>query len=924
MPLHRKRMSLPVIVIASAFALGACGQSLSPDDYIRKATTHISERAFSAASIELNNVLQQDPNNLEARWMMAQVALQLGDGTKAERDARRAIDLGTPRTEALPVLARALLLQEDATRLLTETSILPQDASTAVQATLLGLRGKALLIQGDVEGAWEQFEKARASDPRNMDTAEGIAFIQASRKQFDEARRTLDAALQANSSAPDTWSLLGDLELEQGNYLEADHAYTQAIAQRAYLTLDHAKRAHARVQLKMYAEADRDVATLNKLAKHPYVAYVTGLSLFRQGKLNEAANAFEASFNENPAFIPNRLYLATTRLMLGQTEQALQHADFIRSNAPKSDGANLLYGAIQINRADYGMAREALDSAFTNNPDHPVTVQLLATTALLDGNASQALIYAERLALLQPDSPQAMNTLMVAQLMAGSALPTLSVEGEDAYKVQLLLALQAFRDNKFEEAHSLAARLLQQHPEHIEPINLQAAIHLATGEWQQARVLLETILERQPGDTGARLNLAKLELHDRQFERIRTLISPIVKSSPGDEPAALLLVAAEHGLGNETAANAILEQLLRNNPEALLGRALLARRFLNASQPERTIELLRDLRPAILESAPIFLQLRGSAQLETGDIQGARSTFEHWTRVVPDAAVARFMLAESMMKTGEFKSAQTELSTAIRLNPRYLPARIGELRFLTQSNQFSAADDAAKRLVRDFGEQPEVLATTGWHALMTSNFVTAEDHLSRALAHTPSTETAMLLVRALWGQGKHDETFATLDKWIAAHPEDTAALLHLAGAQLDLGQEAEAANTYQRIINLHPDHVPSLNNAAWLSRNTKPDVALKLAQRAHELSPEDPFVLDTLGMLFLERRDLTQARWFISQALERNPENPQIRTHMVRVLIAQEQLVEADRLLQELSVQVKGTPLEDEVGALSSELQSRR
>lgn len=916
----RPNRTVMTLALSSLLWISACGQSSDPADYVAKAGRHLEDKAYNEASIELNNALQKDPQNREARWMMAQVSLQLGDGAKAERDANRAIELGIPRTEALPVLARALLLQEDASRVLTVTSMLPQDASPPVQATLLGLRGKALLLQGEPDSAREQFEKAREIDPGNSDAAEGIAFVQASAGKYAEARTTLSDLLAQRPDAPDAWTLLGDLELEQGNFEAAESAFTEAIDKRAYVTLDRAKRAHARVQLAKYAEADHDLASLNRIAKHPYVAYVRGLSFFRQDKLNEAAEAFETSFAENPGSIPNRVYLATTRLLLGQSEQALRHAEFLRSNAPESSGANVLLGAVQLNRADYTGAREALQRAYKLNPDDAVTSQLLAATALLDGDAAQALVYAERLAALRPNAPEAMNLLMLAQLMAGASLPEMPQQGEDAYRTQLLLALQAFRDNRFDEARKLTAELRGQYPDQLEPINLQAAIHLATGEWPQARGEFERVLERQPNDHEARINLAKLELHDRNFERVRSLVKPIVLAAPGDEAASLLLVAAEHSLGNGAAADAVLEQLLKANPEAVLGRALLARRLLGASQAQKVIDLLRDLKPAALRAAPVFLQLRGSAFMETGDIAAARASFEQWVRIAPDSAIARFMLAESLMRARQFKDAQAEMNQAIKLNPRYLPARIGELRFLTQSTQFDKARDAAKRLVSDFGEQSEVLAAIGWHALMTSDFATAEDQLQRALAQHPSTENALLHVRALWGQKKHDEAFARLNDWVTANPQDSAALLHLAGAHLSLGQESQAIATYRRVLELHPEHIPSLNNIAWLSRTSAPDEALRLARRAHELAPEDPHVLDTLGMLYFERRDLTQANWFLSQALERSPDDPQIRMHMARVQIAQGRSAEARGALQRLMEQVKGAPLEEEVRALLTEV----
>lgn len=920
----RQTKSLRILALTSLLWLSACGQDLAPADYIAKASRHIDEKAFNEASIELNNALQQDPQNREARWMMAQISLHLGDGAKAERDARRAIELGTPRTEVLPVLARALLLQEDAARLLTETSLVPQDASPQLQSTLIALRGKALLLQGEAEKAQDQFEKAREIDVSNVDAAVGMAFIQASRGLLAEARTTMNEVLALHPKAADAWTLLGDIELQEGNFEAADKAYSEAISNRAYVTLDRAKRAHARVQLGKYAEADSDLGTLSRIAKHPYVAYVTGLSLFRQGRHSDAANAFETSFSENPAFIPNRVYLATTRLILGQPEQALRHAEFIRSNAPDSRGANLLFGAVQISRAEYATARDALERAIKTNPDDAVTVQMLAATAMLEGDASRALVHAERLAALRPNAPEAMNILMLAQLMAGATLPEMSAGGEDAYRTSLLLALQAFRDNKFDTARTLVAELRSTYPDQLDPLNLEAAIHLATGEWRKARDQFERILERQPDDAGARINLAKLELHDRNFERVKTLVTPIVRSSPGDEPATLLLVAAEHSLGNQTAANAALEQLLRENPTARLARALLARRLLVASQPDKVIELLRDLKTPELDAAPVFLQLRGSALIETGDIEGARATLAHWVRIAPDSAVARLMLAESLLRARQFKDAQAELNQAIKLNPQYLPARIGELRFLTQSAQFDKAREASRRLLGDFGEQPEVLAATGWHALMSGDFATAENHLGRALAANPDTETALLHARALWGQNKHAETFAQLNGWLETHPEDSAALLHLAGAHLNLGQDAEAVAAYQRVLKLHPEHVPTLNNIAWLSRQSNPDEALRLARRAHELAPLDPHVLDTLGMLYFERRDLTQANWFLTQALAQNPEDQQIRIHMARVQIAQGKTAEARAALQQVLEQSKGSPLEQEAQSVLSEIPPAR
>lgn len=911
------------LTLSSVLLLGACAQDQSPTEQVEKARQHLADKSFSAASIELSNALQQDPQNRDARWLLAKTSLELGEWQKAERDALLAMGLGIPRAEALPVLARALLQQSDTDRLLTETSTLPNDASKSTQATLLSLRGAALLLKNDANEARIQFERAQGLDPDNPDVLLGMAQLHVLRADFEPARALLEKTLAQTPDLADGWSLLGDLELEQGNFEAAENAYDKAISTRTYRSLELARRAHARLQQGKFELAETDLDALSRQAGHPYVAYLRGLLYFNQQKFNEAAVAFETSITEAPAYLPSRLYLATTRLMLNQPEQALTHAEFIRSAAPGTREANVLVGLAEISKGEFAAARSALVAALKGKPDDTITLQMLASAALLEGDVPSGLDYAERLAILQPDSRSVVSLLMLAQLMAGAAVPDLPPGKADEYQSAFILALQAFRDDHFDDARARVKTLRSAYPDQIDPLGLDAAIDLATGQWPQARIKLQKVLDQQPTNRSARLNMAKLELNVHNYERVRELVGPVVHSSPTDEASALLLVAAEHALGNAEAANLTLEKLIKANPAADTARALLARRHLNVDAPGKALEVLRNLSDAQLAANPLFLELRGSASLAKNDATAARATFEHLVRVAPESARARFMLSESLLHAGQFLSAQRALDEALKLDPRYLPARIGEVRFLTHAKLFDKAAAAAKKLLQDFGELPEVLATTGWHALVTSDFVAAENNLNRAFAKTPNTALALELVRAQWGQQKYEAALSGLNTWIDAHPDDLAALLHLAGAHLSLGQEAEAVAAYQRVLKLEPDHIPSINNIAWLSRAQNPDEALRMARRALELAPEDPHVLDTLGMLYFERKDFAQAARFVTEASKASPQDMQIALNLARVQIAQGKTKDARETLGAVLKEGGGSPVAEHARKLVAELDAR-
>lgn len=92
-------------------SLLAC-QRVKPVDLVladaRKAHGSGEDRA---AVIHLKNLLQQEPGNAAARRMLGELYLALGDAVSAEKELRRALALGQPRRELLPLLVRAMLAQ---------------------------------------------------------------------------------------------------------------------------------------------------------------------------------------------------------------------------------------------------------------------------------------------------------------------------------------------------------------------------------------------------------------------------------------------------------------------------------------------------------------------------------------------------------------------------------------------------------------------------------------------------------------------------------------------------------------------------------------------------------------------------------------------------------------------------------------------
>ena len=916
---------MTALFFAALLVLSGCGQDLTAAEHVSKAKDYMDKGELKPALIELSSAVQKDPGSVEGRWLLAKVAADMGEGPRAEKEIRKAMELGLKPASGQLTLVKSLLLQGELDRVLQESSVQTPDLSKADQAAILGLRGQAYIAKGQFDLARPALEQALQIKPDSLPALIGMTALHGYQRQYDVARQWVDKALKADPASPDAWSALGDLESAQARLAEAEKAYDQAIKHRATPYIEQIKRAQVRIQLKKYPQAAADINTLKEagLKDHPYVNYVAGLNYFAQDDFQNAATAFQASHKADPDFLPNRIYLATTQLRLGNTEQALTLAQKVLADAPRSKTAQGLLGSVLLSRAEYEGAKDVLQTMLTKSPNDPQALGMMATVSLREGDTAKGLEYAKKLATLEPDSKPAQDMLLVAKLMAGEALDsTIHTAGAqaaatgDAYTRDFTLALTAFRDGKLKQALESAKALQARYPDKVEPPKLAAAVYLAAGQWDLGKVELEKVLKLQPNEPSALRNLAKVEAIKGNFRRTKELIQPLVKQQPGDAEAARILAAAETRLGNPAGALDVLEQASKSNPDDLGLLAELAQAQLKLGRAAKVVEITRGLTDVQTRQQPALLELRGKAQLLTGDGAGAAGSFEKLTRLVPNAAPAHFHYANVLASRGDAARARKALEQAIKLDSRYLPARVGEIKMRVQFNELDQAKKALAKLRQDFGDHVEVLGIEGWFALGTGDFVSAEQKLTAALKKRPSTELLLLNARAQWAQKKQEPALKAMRDWLKEHPNDVPVHMQLAGAYLGMGKEAEAATAYGQVVKLAPKHVPALNNLAWLNRDKAPKQAMDYAQQAYQLAPKDPYVLDTLGMLTLKSGDLNRAAGLLRDAAGHAPGDAQIQLHLGTALLQQKRLAEARKVFDAIVKKAPGSPAAKEAQAL--------
>ena len=882
----------------------ALTQDRGAEEPLRQAKQQLSQGEPRTAAITLLNAAQQHPDSAAIRQLLATTSLELGDGERAEKEINKAMELGLDPAVGWPVLVKALFAQADMRRVIDTASRMPPDTAVADRADILGMRGYAEASERQWAKAEQTLKSALSISADSLPAIAGMAVLHGRRTEYEQARQWVDRALDLYPDAPESWILLGDLLLALGEYQQAEAAIAKAIARRHYTGLERARRALALTQLERYDEAAEDLAALADagLSDHPYARYVTGRLYFAQQLYQPAAEAFDAAYAADSRFLVNRLYLAVSRILLGQPEQALIHAQFFASRtadalAPtRTDGAILSVRPVRVAEADasqYPVAQNALMTAFDKKPDDTTILRLLSSLALLDGSAEQAADYAQRLAELEPLAPE-------AQGMAEIAIPRVKVaDPVDHYTRDLLGVLAALQDGALNDALTQAQQLAARYPHKADPLNLVAAAQLMSGQWEQGRLALQDSLAVDPEQPDVMMNLAQIALRADDPARARDLLNRLEPEQLGPK-GTLLLYQAETRLGEHETGLQLLRTALDAHPEATEIRKELAAVALRSGDTVRVLELTDGLGTTQFEAIPELYELRGRAQLMAGDAAAARQTFEQWTRAQPEASAAQFYLAEALVKSGQADAADAAVDRAVELDRANVTARIGQVKSLVRRGEVAEAKEAVAALKDDFGDQAGVLGIEGWFYLGIGDWQTARTSLSRSLELKSDSEVTQLLVRALWAQQAHEEAIDVMNRRLEQAPSDLPVLMLLAGSYLTLERDADARDVYARVVEAYPNHIPALNNLAWLSRDDDLEAALGYARAANELLPEDAYVLDTLGKLLILQGDTAEGIDRLRKAAEKLPDDAEVQLHLGRALLEHDQPSEAREVLDRL------------------------
>ncbi len=882
------------LALSLGLALTGCDlfHEATDTEHVAKAKEFLDENDFRAGSIELKSALQKNPGNAEARRLLGEVYVTLGDDAAAEKELRRAIELGVAREAVLLSLAEALLSQGKNQQILDEIEIdTPSSLGAKEQATLIAYRGDAWLGLNKLDNARTEYDKSLQIDPTSARAKLGHALLMSANHETDKAIALAEEASELDPKDGRAWSLLAAFYKVKGELEKADAAYGKAIEHQRLKYIDRANRALVRVELKNLEGAADDIEVAKKEApKYFLTHFADGYLKIAQNKLPEAQSSLEQSLSLNDRYPFTLFYLGLVNLTQNRIEQAEELLARFKAMVPNSIQAHQMLALVKFKRRDFRAAKLLLMPVILSQPSDAFSLNLMGNIEFASGNSSEGLKYLQKAAELEPTSAAVKTRLGIGLLLNGQNEQGLEVlkgvlEKDPQFEqADIIIALAHMRAKEFDRARAVIDRLKAKLPDQAVSFVLEALLYEGLGDEEKAKAVLEQALTLSPGDLAISENLARLAYKAKRFDDVRRLYEGALKTHPKHPLVQLRLAELDLREGKFKEMEGRLDTLIREKPEMLEPRLVLARYWLRFGQPERSQTLLEEVRSRYPDN-PELLAVLAEAQLEANQGNRALETAKALEKIVPQSAMAQYLLAKAYAENADVKNLRNALERALQNDPKFLPSRLAMVKLLAMEKKTEQVRSQLAQLAKDYPDDPEVLSLMGWWAMQQGQPKQAAESYRAALAKVPSSSLVMNVATALWQSGEEANALKTLEDWNQRYPRDAAVHYLRSGFYLVQGKEEEAKKELATVLEINPRSIMALNDLAWLMRKTDPEKALAYAEKAYEQAPKAFQVMDTLAVVNLENRNVMRALQLLKEAATLAPQEPSVQYHLA---IAQE------------------------------------
>lgn len=454
---------------------------------------------------------------------------------------------------------------------------------------------------------------------------------------------------------------------------------------------------------------------------------------------------------------------------------------------------------------------------------------------------------------------------------------------------------------QYDLALELTKLWLEVDPESTKAQQTQSSLMVLSNRLDELAPQLASVLEQDKANLPANLlHLNRILARHSDKVAVQRLVDRLAAPYDSVPEAYFAMGQAAANAGDFMRAQREFEKTLQLRPDWEV--AALARAQLQSRQSSQTaiaslsdfIERYPDARDARLALARLLISEKRYSE--------ARKHFERLIKDNPDNPEVIYPVAMLALQQGDASTGRTQLEKLLKSNfpdkstvhffigqidedQKKPAAALEHYRQVTVGEQYIAARSRAAQILTKQGKPEE-----------------ARDLIRTTQTSNASERTQLILAESqlLRESGRHAEAYTMLETALAKQPDNPELLYETALTAERQGKPEILESLLRHLLELKPDHAHALNALGYslTERNTRLDEAKELIARALALTPDDPFIMDSMGWVLFRQGKLNEALSTLERAYQIKAD-PEIAAHLGEVLWSLNRKDEASRLLKE-------------------------
>jgi tetratricopeptide (TPR) repeat protein len=842
--------------------LSACDQPNPAAEaklFLKRSEAYQQQGQFRAALIEARNAMRLAPQEVGAYLQMTQLYNQLGYyRTTLEMIA----SMPEPRHPAV-ILEKArafnaLKKYRSARQLLLDTRVeFDQTQASYYQLYL----GQALTGLGKLEDGRLRLQKA-AAGAAWVQALLGIARIIAVTDNMQAAMAVLQQVLARDSRNIHALILAGEFASYQGEYDQAEDYLSDALSYLPTTDIMLPERINTIQMLsRVLTMQDRSAEALlyNRILEEQLPEYIANrnkiehsLTLIEDGNLQEAEDALLEVMEQGGDNYAGTL-LGIVNYMQGDLIEASEmlstHLDPETAN---SQSLELLVSTkFQLDEIDQVLS--ILGPEVQSRTDNAALLGLYGLARLAKQDL-EGIKHINRSLELEPANSKLRLALVSFYQQQGQLQRSLE-QARLAYTynasnqmVQGALVQQLIANDKALQARQMASEIASSNPEDTRSLTLAGLTFLRIEEQGKANKYLRQAVEVDPGNATAWLALARIAFLEQDYDAAETYYKYVVDILPDTTEAYKGIVSTYEARQDVEPALGDLTRYADRDSSNGIPLAVMAEYYLHNNaleQAQSTIEkaLQRQANNPYIERVTIAIYRRSTQQaLSSKDLKTARKQLSYGLSHVPNAVPLLELLARLEAMDHNPTMAMDTVESLLQLAP-----------------------------VRAYEVKGDILSQQDQHKALEAYYSAWELQASSPLARK---------IHSLLAELGPKQAKVFLDEWSSQLPEDPGLLLASAMEAQQKNDIKAATLAYEELLSHEAGNVAALNNLAWLYLTEGDPRAMELGQRAVDLSPENPAVLDTYAMILIGDGQTEQGIQWLEKAAQLAPDSEEIKAHL--------------------------------------------